>query len=62
MLLDSVTNMAKYYRRNVTEREIIDILYDDSGSEGDLSEDFEDEDDVAGKYIYILSIHIIKKN
>ena len=44
------SKMAKRYRKNVTEREIIDILYNDSGSEGDLSEDFDSEDDTAGNY------------
>ena len=42
--------MAKRYRKNVTEREIIDIFYNDSESEGDLSEDFDSEDGTAGNY------------
>ena len=50
--------MATRYKKKLTEREIIDILHNDSGSEGDLSEDFDNEDDFAGNY-NIFSVVLI---
>lgn len=46
--------MASHVHSRLDESGIIDILCDDSGSEGNVSEDFEDDDVLEGNYIYIL--------